>query len=68
MPWQSRGKDGRAASGYDAAMLPGRAQSAIALPPGIYVLQAQRGETVIALREERVTQDESRWSMPSLPR
>ena len=68
VPWQSRGKDGRAASGYDAAMLPGRAQSAIALPPGIYVLQAQRGETVIALREERVTQDESRWSMPSLPR
>jgi len=68
VPWQSRGTDGRAASGLDAAMLPGRAQSAIALPPGVYLLDAQRGGSVIALREVRVTQDESRWSLPSLPR
>lgn len=59
VPWQSRGTDGRAASGLDAAMLPGRAQSAIALPPGVYLLEAQRGDGARVARSARYAGRES---------
>jgi hypothetical protein len=49
--WQSLSKDNRTANGRDVALLPGRAQCAIALPIGNYAIEVRRGETLLQLQQ-----------------
>ena len=49
--WQSLSKDNRSANGRDVALLPGRAQCAIALPIGNYAVEVRRGETLLQTQQ-----------------
>ena len=49
--WQSKSVDNRTANGRDVALLPGRAQCAIALPIGNYAIEVRRGETLLQLQQ-----------------